>query len=91
MVQAILFTAFALIFLFTSAKMKVKRLVLWLFGIAVLIHACGLSLRGRYEFVDNVLMINGIALLLLVGYMSYKIYTRFVRKRRTHPSKVTRG
>ena len=83
MLQAILFASFALIFLFSSAKMKLKRLVLWLFGIAVLIHAIGLSLRGRYEFLDNVLMINGIALILLVGYMSFKIYTRFVRKRRT--------
>ena len=83
MVQAILFAAFALIFLFTSAKMKLKRLVLWLFVIAVAIHACGLTLRGRYDWVDTVLMVNGIALLLLVGYMSIKIYTRFVRKRRT--------
>ncbi|MCK4573156.1 MAG: hypothetical protein KAU36_02240 [candidate division Zixibacteria bacterium] len=83
MFQAILFAAFALIFLFTSAKMQLKRLVLWLFGIAVFIHAAGLSLRGRYDWVDYVLMVNGIALLLLVGYMSFKIYTRFVKKRRT--------
>ena len=81
--QAILFAAFALIFLFTSAKMQLKRLVLWLFVLTVAIHACGLTLRGRYEWVGIVLMVNGIALLLLVGYMSYKIYTRFVRKRRT--------
>ncbi len=83
MAQAILFAGFAVVFLFTSAKMKLKRLVLWLFGIAVVIHAIGLSLRGRYEFFDYILMVNGIALLLLVGYMSYKIYTRFVRKRHT--------
>ena len=83
MVQAILFASFALIFLFTSARMKVKRLVLWLFLLAVAIHACGLTLRGRYDWVDYILMVNGIALLLLVGYMSFKIYTRFVRKRQT--------
>ncbi len=91
MVQAILFAAFALVFLFSSAKMKVKRLVLWLFAISVLIHAVGLSARGRYEFVDTVLMINGIALLLLVGYMSYKIYSSFAKKRRARTTKVTRG
>lgn len=88
MIQAALFAAFALVFLFTSAKMKLKRFVLWLFVIAVLIHACGLSMRGRYDWIDSVLMVNGFALLVLVGYMSFKIYTRFVRKNRKRRTPV---
>lgn len=83
MVQAILLAAFPLIFLLTAAKMKLKRLVVWLFGIVVFIHVSGLSLRGHCDLVDNIIVFNGIALLLLVGYMSYEIYIRFVRKRRT--------
>ena len=80
MLPALLVSAFGLVFLFTSAKMKVKRFVLWLFGLSILLHAASLSLRGWYPFVDNVLMINGVALLLLVGYMSYKIYMRFAKR-----------
>lgn len=84
MFQAVLFAAFAVVFLFTSVKMRLKRIVLWLFSISVLIHAAGLSQRGRYDWVDYVLIVNGIALLLLIGYMSFKIYTRFIRRYRPY-------
>lgn len=77
-----MFAAFAVIFLFTSAKMRVKQVVLWLFSFTVLIHASALAFRGRYEWIDWVIIVNGIALLTLIGYMSYKIYTRFVRRTR---------
>jgi len=84
LLPALLVSAFGLVFLFTSAKMKVKRFVLWLFGLSILLHAASLSLRGRYPFVDNVLMINGVVLMVLIGYMCYKIYSSFARKRQAH-------
>lgn len=80
--QALLVSGFGVVFLFTSAKMKVKKLVLWLFAGSIVIHTAGLSLKGRYTFLDEVLLVNGLVMLLLVGFMCYAIYSRFGKRRR---------
>ena len=82
MVPALLFSAFGVIFLLTSAKMKVKRLVLWLFALSVMIHAGGMTARGHYPAFDNILIINSVILLLLIGYMCSVIYRAWGRERR---------
>jgi hypothetical protein len=82
LVPALLVSIFGVVFLLTSAKMKVKKLVLWLFGISIVFHAAGISLRGRYTVLDDVLIVNGILMLLLIGFMCHAIFRRFGRKRR---------
>ena len=83
MYQVLFLLLFGGVFLFTSAKMKVKKLVLWLFAASVVIHASGLSLRGEFGWLDEVLIVNGLLMLLLIGYMCYLIYMTFGRRRRT--------
>lgn len=83
MLQALLFSLFGAVFLFASAKMKVRKLILWLFGFSAMIHTTGLTARGHYPVLDNVLIANSIVMLLLIGYMCYRIYVAFGRKRPT--------
>jgi hypothetical protein len=80
--QAILFGLFAVVFLFTSAKMKVKKRVLWLFGLAVLVHATCLTAKAHYPVFGNVLWVSGTLMFGLMAYMCYMIYVDLARRRR---------
>ncbi len=82
MLQALLFAAFAAIFLFTSAKMKVKKRVLWLFGISVLVHATSLTAQPHYPIFGDVLWVSGTVMFSMMAYMCYMIYVDLARKRR---------
>jgi len=82
LIQALLLLAFGAIFLFTSARMKVKRRVLWLFGLSALVHAAGLSARGHYPVLDNILLVSGTVMFSLMAYMCYAIYVDLTRSRR---------
>jgi hypothetical protein len=81
--QTLLFFALGAVFLFTSVKPKTKKIMLWLFGIAILVHAVGLSGQGFYSFFDDILAISGVVLLLLIAYMALMIYVDLGKKPRT--------
>jgi hypothetical protein len=81
--QTLLFFALGAVFLFTSVKPKTKKIILWLFGISILVHAVGLSGQGFYSFFDDILALSGLVMLLLIAYMALMIYVDLGRKPRT--------
>jgi hypothetical protein len=87
--QVLLLLLFGGMFLFTSMKMKVKKLVLWLFASSIVVHASGLSLRGKFAWLDEALIVNGLLMLIVISYMCYLIYTRFGRSKTKRPSKIS--
>lgn len=89
MYQILFLLFFGGMFLFTSAKMKVKKLVLWLFAGSIIIHASGLSLRGKFGWLDELLIVNGLLMLIVISYMCYLIYTRFGKSKTKRPSKIS--
>jgi hypothetical protein len=82
LLQALLFAAFGAIFLFTSAKMKVKKRVLWMFGLSVLVHGTAMTAKAHYPFFSDVLWVSGTVMFTLMAYMCYMIYVDLARKRR---------
>jgi hypothetical protein len=72
--QTLLFFALGTVFLFTSVKLKIKRLVLWTFAACILAHAIGLSGEGYHWFFDDILALSGLVMLLLIAYMCLMIY-----------------
>lgn len=78
--QTLLFFAIGIVFLFTSAPPKTKKIVYWMFGVAVLVHAIGLSGRWFGSFFDDILAISGVILLLLIAYMALVIFVDLTRK-----------
>ena len=79
--QILLFFALGAVFLFTSAGLKVKKVVLWLFGICIVAHTVGQSGAGFHASFDYVLFASGVVLLVLTGYMCFMIYADLGRKR----------
>jgi hypothetical protein len=69
------------LFLFTSAKPKVKRMILLVFGVSVPFHAIGLSGRHTHWFFDDVLAVSGVAILVSICYMALVIFMDLARKR----------
>ena len=72
--QTLLFFALGSLFIFTSVKHKTKKIVLWTFGISILVHAVGLSGEGFHWFFDDILALSGLVMLLLIAYMCLMIY-----------------
>lgn len=78
--QTLLFFVLGFIFLFTSAKPKIKKTVFWIFGVAILCHAIGLSGQGFHWFFDDILILSGLALLVVMPYMSLLIFVDLSKK-----------
>ncbi|MDX9858065.1 MAG: hypothetical protein RBT76_09755 [candidate division Zixibacteria bacterium] len=78
--QTLLFFALGLVFLFSSASVKVKKTVLWIFGIVILLHAIGLSGEGFGSLFDDILAVSGVAILVVIAYMALMIYIDLGRK-----------
>jgi hypothetical protein len=78
--QTLLFFSLGLIFLFTSAPPKRKKLILWIFAIAVLLHAIGLTGETFSWFFDDILALSGVTLLVIIAYMAFLIYVDLAKK-----------
>ena len=79
--QTLLYFAMGLVFLFTSVPPKIKKIVYWVFGVAVLLHAIGLTGQGYYGVFDDMLAVSGVALLVIIVYMALLIYVDLGRSR----------
>ena len=72
--QTLLFFAIGLIFLFSSATPKAKKILYWVFGLSVLAHNLGLSFRSCSELFGDLLAISGVLILLTIAYMAFVIF-----------------
>lgn len=78
--QTLLFFAIGLVFLFTSAPPRTKKIVYWLFGISVFLHAVGLSGEGYHWLFDDILAISGVAIVVVIVHMALLIYVDLAKK-----------
>lgn len=78
--QTLLFFALGLIFLFTSATPKIKRISLWIFGVAVLAHTIGLTGQGFHWAFDDLLALSGVGLLVIIPYICFLIFVDLGKK-----------
>jgi hypothetical protein len=78
--QTLLFFALGALFLFTSVTARIKKTVLWTFGITILVHAVGLSGAGFYAIFDDMVALSGVVMLALIAYMCLMIYVDLGRK-----------
>ena len=67
--QTLLYFVLGFIFLFTSAKDKIKKYVYIIFGIAIFTHTVGLTGQDFYSFFDDLLALSGVTLLIVIPYM----------------------
>ena len=72
--QTLLFFVLGLFFVFTSTPDRVKKIVLWSFSAAVLVHAICLSGESFHWLFDDILAVSGVAIIALMMYMSYRIF-----------------
>ena len=79
--QTLLYFAIGLIFLFTAAPAKTKKVVYWLFGFSILVHTIGLSGEGFHWFFDDILALSGVTLVVVIAYMALMIYIDLARPR----------
>ncbi len=78
--QTLLFFAIGLVFLFTSVKAKIKKTVLWVFGVSVFFHAIGLTGQHFHWYYDDILAISGFLILGSIAYMAFVIYVNLLQK-----------
>ena len=78
--QTLLYFAMGLVFLFTSVRPKIKKIVLCVFGIAVLLHAVGLTGHEYHWFFNDILAISGALILAGIAYMAVIIYSDLAGK-----------
>jgi hypothetical protein len=72
--QTLLFFAIGLVFLFVSVKPRIKKLVFWVFALAVVAHSIGLSGEGYHWFFDDLLAASGVVILVTIIYMALLIF-----------------
>lgn len=80
--QTLLFFALGVVFLFTSVTPKVKKIVYWVFGIAILTHAIGLSGQRYHWFFDDILALSGVTIVVVIAYMAFLIFVDLGKKRK---------
>jgi len=78
--QTLLYFAIGLVFLFTSVRPRIKKVVYWVFGIAVMMHAVGLTGDGYHWFFDDILAISGALILAGIAFMAVVIYADLAKK-----------
>jgi len=79
--QTLLFFALGLVFLFTSVAARMKKIVYWVFGSAIVLHAIGLTGEDYHWFFDTILVITGAVIVLTILYMAFRIYADLVKSR----------
>ena len=72
--QTLLFFAMGVLYLFSSATAKNKKLVFIIFGASIIAHAIGLTGQHFYEIFDDLLALSGLAILVLMAYMAFRIF-----------------
>ncbi len=72
--QTLLFFAMGLLYLFSSATPKNKKIIFIIFGISILVHGIGLTGQHFYEIFDDLLALSGVAILVLMAYMAFRIF-----------------
>jgi hypothetical protein len=78
--QTLLLFAIGFIFLFSSTTPGTKKIVYWAGGIAVLMHAIGLSGKGFAGIFEDLVAISGVVLLALFAFMALRIFVDLGRK-----------
>jgi len=78
--QTLLFFAMGSVFLFTSVKPKVKKLVFWVFAISVVVHNIGLTGENFHWVFEDMIAVSGILILTSIAYMALMIYIDLGRK-----------
>jgi hypothetical protein len=78
--QTLLFFAMGLVFLFTSAKPKTKKLIYWIFAPSVLIHNIGLTGENFHWLYDEMVNVSGVLILVSIAYMAFTIYADLLKK-----------
>ncbi|MEW6050696.1 MAG: hypothetical protein AB1644_06495 [Candidatus Zixiibacteriota bacterium] len=78
--QTLLFFGIGLVFLFSSASPKLKKILYWVFGVSIVAHAIGLTGQGYYRLFDDLLAISGLVLLVVIAYMSFLIFVDLSRR-----------
>lgn len=79
--QTLLFFALGLVFLFSSATPKLKKIVYCAFGVLVVTHNVGLSFRSCGGVWGDLLAVSGVGILLLIAYMSFVIFADLLKYR----------
>ncbi len=77
--QALLYFALGLVFLFSSATSKTKKIIYWAFGVLVVTHNLGLSFRSCGGAWGDILAVSGVGILLLIAYMSFVIFSDLIK------------
>lgn len=72
--QTLLYAVLGVFFIFTSIPVKTKKIVLWSFGIAILLHTIGLSGETFHWFFDDILAVSGVGMLVIMAYMGFIIF-----------------
>ncbi|HEX2897571.1 MAG TPA: hypothetical protein VHP63_05930 [candidate division Zixibacteria bacterium] len=78
--QTLLFFSMGLIFLFTSAKPKTKRIVYWIFAVSVVVHNIGLTGENFHPLYEDMLIVSGILILASITYMAFIVYADLLKK-----------
>ena len=78
--QTLLFFAMGLVFLFTSVKPKVKKVVYWIFGVAVFLNSIGLSGKGFYSVFNGISSVSEVVILIVIIYMAFLIFVDLSQK-----------
>ena len=72
--QTLLFFAIGVVFLFTSVAPKTKKIIYWVFGICIVLHAAGLTGQGYCWVWNDLLAITGVLMLVVIVYMALLIF-----------------
>lgn len=78
--QTLLFFAMGLVFLFTSARPKIKKLIFWVFAISIVIHNIGLTGENFHWLYYEMVAVSGVLILVCLAYMAVVIYADLLRK-----------
>jgi hypothetical protein len=72
--QTLLFFAIGVVFLFTSVAPATKKIIYWIFGLGVVMHAAGLTGQGYHWIWDDLLAMTGVLMLVVIVYMALMIF-----------------
>lgn len=78
--QTLLFFALGAVFLFTSVKSWLKKLVFWVFAVVIVISTIALTGRDFHWIFDDILGVSSVVLMALTVYMCVMIYVELGRR-----------
>jgi len=78
--QTLLFFAMGLMFLFSSAKPKIKKILFWIFSMSVVVHNIGLTGENYHWIYEELIAVSGILILVSIAYMAFVIYADLLKK-----------